>query len=191
MAGMSHATAADLRSARRVLIQGVTGSGKSTAAARIGRALGLPVHLADEEIGFLPASEAVWTNREPDQMRAIAAEITAEPGWVLDASYSSFRDIVLERADIVVGLDYPRWLSLSRLLRRTAGRLRDRTPVCNGNRETLRQTLGGESIIVWHFQTFADKRATMRDWAEDPTGPPTILVDGPGRLDALIAQISS
>ncbi|WP_257477536.1 adenylate kinase [Acidipropionibacterium jensenii] len=191
MAGVSHATAADLSSARRVLIHGVTGSGKSTAAARIGRVLGLPVHLADEEIGFLPASEATWTNREPDDMRTIAAEIAERPEWVLDAAYGCFRDMLVERADVVVGLDYPRWLSLSRLLRRTAARLRDRTPVCNGNRETLRQTLGKHSIIAWHVQTFAKKRATMRSWAEDPAGPPTILVSSPDQLDALIAAVSA
>lgn len=56
MVGMPTATASDLGRARRVLIHGATGSGKSTAAARIGRILDLPVHLADEEIGFLPAS---------------------------------------------------------------------------------------------------------------------------------------
>lgn len=190
MADVSRALSTDLRNARRVLIHGVTGSGKSTAASRIGEALGLPVHLADEEIGFLPATEAPWTNRDPDDMRRIAARIVAEPAWVLDSSYGAFRDIILERTDAVIGLDYLRWLSLTRLLRRTARRLRDRTPVCNGNRETLRQTLGRDSIIAWHCQTFAAKRATMRAWARDPAGPPTIVVSSPAELDALIQTIS-
>ena len=38
---------------RRILVYGVTGSGKSTAAARLGAVTGLPVHLADE-LTWLP-----------------------------------------------------------------------------------------------------------------------------------------
>ncbi|AMS04878.1 adenylate kinase [Acidipropionibacterium acidipropionici] len=190
MVGMPTATASDLGRARRVLIHGATGSGKSTAAARIGRILDLPVHLADEEIGFLPASQAVWTNRPAEEMRRIAGSIAAEERWVLDSSYGAFRDQVLSRADVVIGLDYPRWLSLARLLRRTAGRIRDGRLVCNGNRETLREQLSRDSIIVWHFTSFARKRATMRAWAADPAGPPTILVSGLAELERLIAAIS-
>lgn len=186
---MPHATAEDLKRARRVLIHGATGAGKSTAAYRIGDVLALPVHLADEEIGFLPASQAVWTNREPEDMRAIATQITADDRWVLDSSYGAFRDVVLARTDVVVGLDYPRWLSLGRLARRTAARIRDGRRICNGNHETLRQLFSRDSIIVWHFTSFARKRRTMRAWAEDPAGPPTILVGGPADLDELIAAI--
>lgn len=187
---MPLATAEDLKHARRILIHGATGAGKSTAAYRIGDALALPVHLADEEIGFLPACQAVWTNREPEDMCRIAAGIVAGDGWVLDVSYGAFRDVVLARTDVVVGLDYPRWLSLARLARRTADRIRDGRLVCNGNRETLRELFSRDSIIVWHFTSFARKRRTMRTWAEDPAGPPTILVGGPADLDELIAAIS-
>lgn len=190
MAGMSSAASQDLKHAHRVLIHGATGAGKSTAAFRIGEILDLPVHLADEEIGFLPASQAAWTNRTPEEMRRIAAGIAAQNRWVLDSSYGAFRDEVLPRADVVIGLDYPRRLSLARLIGRTAGRLRDGRLVCNGNRETLRQTFSRDSIIVWHFTSFARKRRTMRAWAGDPSGPPTILVRRPDEFDALIAAIS-
>jgi adenylate kinase family enzyme len=190
MADVSRAISTDLKNARRVLIHGVTGSGKSAAAFRIGEALGLPVHLADEEIGWVPAAEAPWTNREPEEMRRTAARIAAEPGWVLDSSYGAFRDIVLERTDVVIGLDYPRRLSLFRLTRRTVRRLWNRTPICNGNWETLRQVFSRDSIIAWHFRSFAGKRATMRAWARDPAGPATIVVSGPAELDALIQAIS-
>lgn len=186
---MPLATAHDLKHARRILVHGVSGSGKSTAADRIGAALGLPVHLADEEIGFLPAAEAVWTNREPDDMRRIAAQIAAGDRWVLDTTYDSFRDVVMARVDVVIGLDYPRWRSLARLSRRTAGRIRDGRLVCNGNRENLTNLFSRESIIAWHFKTFSQRRATMHAWAENPAGPPTILVSRPAEFDALIEAI--
>ncbi|AXE38395.1 adenylate kinase [Acidipropionibacterium virtanenii] len=190
MGAVPIATAEDLTHATRVLIHGATGAGKSTAAARIGQILDLPVHLADEEIGFLPASQAVWTNRPPEEMRRIAARVASGDRWILDSSYGAFRDEILPRAEVIIGLDYPRWLSLARLLRRTATRVRDGRLICNGNRETLRQQFGRDSIIVWHFSSFARKRRTMRGWAQDPAGPPTILVSGPAELEQLIAAIS-
>lgn len=51
---MPPATVDDVQRAKRVLVYGVTGSGKSTAAVVIGARLGLPVHLADDEFGWLP-----------------------------------------------------------------------------------------------------------------------------------------
>ena len=77
----------------------------------------------------------------------------------------------LARPDLIVALDYPRWLSLSRLLRRTFMRALDRQPVCNGNAETWRLAFSGESIVAWHFRSFARKRRRIRDWAAELGGP--------------------
>ncbi|BCW70380.1 hypothetical protein NicSoilB8_14240 [Arthrobacter sp. NicSoilB8] len=52
-----------------------------------------------------------------------------------DSAYGGWRDLVLARAELVVALDYPRWLSLSRLVRRTVRRIVTGPVVCNGNRE--------------------------------------------------------
>ena len=46
-------------------MHGVTGSGKSTAAVALGRALVLPVHLVDEEFGWLPG----WVQRPAEEQR--------------------------------------------------------------------------------------------------------------------------
>jgi adenylate kinase family enzyme len=146
---------------RRILVYGVTGSGKSTAAMRIGGATGLPVHLADE-LTWLPG----WEPVDPETQRERFAAITATDAWVLDTAYSSWSDLVLGRCELVVGLDYPRWRSLGRLLRRTVIRIVDRRPVCNGNVETVRSALSRDSIIVWHFHSFARKRARLQAWAD-------------------------
>ena len=60
------------------------------------------------------------------EQRAFGAAIAAQDCWVLDSAYGGWRDLVLARAELVVALDYPRWLSLSRLVRRTARTDRDR-----------------------------------------------------------------
>jgi len=145
---------------RRILVYGVTGSGKSTAATRLGAVTRLPVHLADE-LTWLPG----WVPVDTETQRETFAAIAASDAWVLDTAYSSWLDLVLPRCELVVALDYPRWRSLAQLLRRTAVRIVDRRPVCNGNVETLRGAVSRDSIIAWHFRSFTRKRDRVEEWS--------------------------
>ena len=89
----------------------------------------------------------------------------------------------------MVALDYPRWFSLQRLVRRTLARLVDRRPVCNGNVETWRQALGGDSIIRWHFRSFARKHDRVVTWEADPNAPMVLRFTRPADLDRWIASL--
>lgn len=168
---------------RRILIYGVAGTGKSTAAARLSRITGIPWHSVDDEIGWLPASEAPWTNRTEEDMKAIAEDIAARDEWILDSAYRQFREPVLARVELVVGLDYSRVFSFGRLVRRTFLRVKDRTPACSGNIETLRRALSNDSILLWHFRSFPGKRARIRAWADDPSAPPVLVFRKSAELD--------
>ncbi|MBO0745133.1 MAG: adenylate kinase [Candidatus Dormibacteraeota bacterium] len=154
------------RMPERILFYGVTGSGKTTYAARLAEKTALPWYSVDDLTW-----ERHWTPVPLDEQRRRIAEICARERWILDTAYGQWLDIPLARAQLIVALDFPRWVSLSRLLRRTAARVVDRRPICNGNRESLRNALSRESIIVWHFRSFRRKRARMRAWAADPGGP--------------------
>ncbi|HSP05201.1 MAG TPA: hypothetical protein VLR27_16975 [Acidimicrobiales bacterium] len=166
-------------SARRILLFGVTGSGKTTLARSVGARTGIPWHSADDELGWLPG----WVERPTDEQRKIAERITSGDAWILDTAYSRWRDLVMARVELVVALDYPRWRSLSRLLRRTARRVVRRELVCNGNRETLRRALSRDSIIAWHFRTFREKRAHIDRWMADPAGPRIVRLRSPAETD--------
>jgi len=171
----------------RVLFYGVTGSGKSSAARAYARATGLPEFSADDDIGWLPG----WQQRTVEEQRGIAAGIAARDRWVLDSAYGVWRDVVLPRAELVVGLDYPRWLSLARLVRRSLRRALTREPVCNGNHETLARLFDEDSILRWHFRSFTRKRQVMRGLQADPGMPPVILFRHPRELDAWLTQLSA
>ncbi|MET8997767.1 adenylate kinase [Amycolatopsis sp. NPDC004169] len=159
----------------RIVVYGVTGSGKSTLAARIAERTGLPYHSADD-ICWQPG----WVGTPDDEQRRLVAEVCGEPRWVLDAVYSKWQDVVLPRAELIVGLDYPRWLSLSRLVRRTFVRAVTRRRICNGNVESFRQVFSTDSIIRWHFASFARKRDRIRAWAAEPPGPAVVRLTSPG-----------
>lgn len=167
--------------ARRILVYGVTGAGKSTAAQKIARRTGLPLTLVDE-LTWQPG----WVLVPEDVQREQFAAIAAQESWVLDTAYSSWLDVVLPRADLVVGLDYPRWFSLQRLLRRSVMRAIDQRPVCNGNTESLRALTSRDSILGWHFSSFRRKRERMRAWASTTSAPEVLLFSRPRELDAWI-----
>jgi adenylate kinase family enzyme len=171
---------------QRVLVYGVTGSGKSTLAHRVAARLRLPYVEVDEltwEPGWVPVPDEV-------QRQRITA-VCAGDEWVLDHAYGKWLDVPLARADLVVGLDLPRWVSLSRLLRRTFGRMIRRTPICNGNVETFRETfLRRDSILLWHFKSFARKRARIRRWATDPDVPALVVLRSATEVERWVASLS-
>lgn len=170
--------------ARRILIYGVTGSGKSIAAQKIAALRHLPCHLVDELTW-----EQGWTPVDPDEQRRRFTAITKQDEWILDGAYSGWLDVVMARAQLVIGLDYPRWFSLLRLLRRTAARIVDKRPVCHGNFDTIRNALGRDSIVRWHFRSFVRKRTRLHTWAATPEGPPVLLFQRSAALNGWIASL--
>jgi len=158
--------ATDLRNASRILVYGVTGSGKSTLAAKISSATGIPWHSVDD-LTWEPG----WTEVPIDEQRRRIEAICRREEWILDSGYSKWLDIPMARVELIVGLDYPRWQSFGRLCRRTVIRMVDRTSICNGNRESLRNTFSKDSLLIWHFTSFKGKRRRIRAWEADPVAP--------------------
>ena len=174
-----------ITSLRRILVYGVSGSGKTTLARRISEITGLPWHSVDDEIGWLPN----WVERPRDEQRDLALRLASSERWVLDTAYNRWRDVVLSRTDLIVALDYPRLLSLARLVRRTGKRVVTGELTCNGNRETLRQAFSSESIIAWHFRTFTRKRQQIAAWEVDVSAPPVVRLRTPRMTERWLARL--
>jgi adenylate kinase family enzyme len=168
------------------MVYGVTGSGKSTLARRLAERLALPFHEVDDltwEPGWVPVPDDVQRER--------ITAICAGDAWVLDSAYGKWRDVPLARADLVVGLDLPRLLTLGRLIRRTVTRIARRTPTCNGNVESWRQAfLRRDSIFRWHFTSFARKRARIRAWQTDPDFPALVVLHSTAEIERWLAALT-
>lgn len=97
----------------RVSVIGPPGSGKSTMARCIGAALGLPVVHFDT-LAWLPG----WVERPIPERQALELEAAARERWVIDGNYSATLDARIGRANMIVFLDLPRWLCISRIVKR-------------------------------------------------------------------------
>lgn len=170
---------------KRILVYGVTGSGKTTLARQISETTGLPFHSADDEIGWLPG----WAERPRDEQCDLALRIASSEQWVLDTAYGHWRELVVPRAELIVALDYPRLVSLFRLLRRTTRRVITRELACNGNRESLRMVVSSESIVAWHFRSFSRKRERIAAWEADPHAPPVLRLRSPRMTEEWLAVL--
>ena len=147
---------------RRILIYGVTGSGKTTMAARMSELTGIPWTEVDTltwEPGWVEAQKEIQIER--------IQTICDRDEWILDSAYGKWLDIPLQRVELIIGLDYPRWLSLRRLVVRTLKRIRTGEEICNGNFETWKNHLNSNGLVVWHFKSFARKRERIRKWARE------------------------
>jgi len=103
--------------ARRIVLLGCAGAGKTTLALRLGEAMGAPVICLDA------IWQPGWGPSEVDQFRQILAPAHAADAWISDGNFAmaSF-DIRLPRAELVVWLDRPRvwcaWRAITRTFRR-------------------------------------------------------------------------
>ncbi len=168
----------------RIVIVGVTGAGKSSLAQRVADLTGVPYHPMDD-IFWSPG----WVKAPKPVRMARYTDIAAGERWVVDGLASSSRLALLPRAQLVLALDYPRWLSLARLVRRTARRIRTGEPICNGNRETLRAAVSRESIIGWHFRSFTEVRREVATLEADPAGPTVVRLRSQRATDAWLEEL--
>jgi adenylate kinase family enzyme len=147
--------------ARRVLVVGNSGSGKSTVAARLAVLLDVP-HIEMDALHHGPH----WTEVPDEVMRARVADAVRGDGWVADGNYSRVRDLIWPRAELLVWLDPPLHVILRRLARRTFQRWRGREELWGmaGNRESLRaQFASRDSLFLWALTSHRSRRRRYQE----------------------------
>lgn len=100
---------------RRICIMGPSNSGKSTLAAAISRARGLPpIHL--DQLRHLPHTD--WQLRSEEAFVALHDTALLGESWVMEGNYTAALPQRLARATGLIVLDVPMVTSLVRYLRR-------------------------------------------------------------------------
>lgn len=111
----------------RYLVIGPSGSGKTTVAKTIADRCGLPLIELDA-LYFGPN----WVPRLSFEDE-VATRVQSQ-FWVIDGNYPSVRELLWSRANVVVWLDLPRWLTEWRIVCRSLSRWIHQTELY-GNRE--------------------------------------------------------
>ncbi|OCP26388.1 MULTISPECIES: AAA family ATPase [unclassified Ensifer] len=103
------AIAADhIRSARRMLVVGCSGGGKSTLSQKLCGHLDLAYISIDRDILWLPG----WVQRDRAEQRQRIVERIAGDRWIMDGTNPSTFDVRVPRSDIVIWVRMPRLLCI-------------------------------------------------------------------------------
>jgi len=153
---------------RRVSVVGNSGSGKTTFARRLARALDVSFVELDA-IHHLPG----WQPIDPDEFVVRVTELAGDESWVIDGNY---RTVVVDgpvwqRADTVVWLDLPRRTVMRQVVVRTLRRTVTREELWNGNREPLRNLWRWdprENIVRWSWTQHAKYTRRFESAMADP-----------------------
>ena len=128
----------------RVLVDGMTGAGKSTFARALAARTGLPVIHLDLHYwkpGWVRPSDGEWRERQRTLLDGEA--------WIIDGNYNETLPLRLERAETVFVLDTPWWLCASRAfmrgLRKPGGEMPD------GCEDSRSRRLRDEWGAVWRI----------------------------------------
>jgi adenylate kinase family enzyme len=136
-----------LRQARRIMVIGCSGGGKSTLSRKLAAALDLPNHSMDREIFWLPN----WVERPRAEQRGILSEIVKADRWLLDGTNPSSFDIRLPRTDLVIWVRLPRWRCLLGVYKRASRHVgRHRPEMADG---CVEQWPDREFLsYIWNFE---------------------------------------
>ena len=150
---------------QRIYILGSSGSGKTTLA----KSLAQKFNLNRTELDSL-YHQSKWTQLDVSNFRAQVQEIVLQENWVIDGNYSVVRDLVLNRCDTIVCMDYSRSFVMRRLLRRTFSRIWNRTELWNGNREHfwfLFHPNKEKNLLLWAWTTHKRRHLQMAELLKD------------------------
>jgi adenylate kinase family enzyme len=122
---------------KKVLIIGCGGAGKSTLAKKMGLLTGLPVIHLDQYYW-----KANWVASTPSEWEKRVQQLVQQPAWIMDGNYGGTMDSRIAQADTLIFLDYPSWLCLLRVLKRTVRYWRQTRP---------EMTAGCQERFSWPF----------------------------------------
>ena len=137
-----------IKDVNRISVIGGSGSGKTTLADNLGKVLGFPVYHIDAR-NYLEN----WEERDKKERDKIILEKTCESRWIIDGTYRTTLQQRLEKADLIIYLDYSSLAQIKGVIGRyfkTKGKER---PEIHGCKERL-----SLDFFLWVLNWRKDKR---------------------------------
>jgi len=137
---------------KRIVVIGVTSSGKSTLAENLANRFGMNFIELDA-LHWEPG----WQEAPLDVFRARVTEATRSEKWSVAGNYHVVRDLIWPQAEAVIWLDYSFLTVLWQLTRRTFHRWWTQELLWGTNREPLSKHFklwSDDSLFHWLFKTY-------------------------------------
>ena len=137
---------------KRVIVVGVTSSGKSTLAERLAKRFDSS-YIELDALNWEPN----WQAAPLEVFRARVQEATRAERWIVAGNYHTVRDLIWPQAEAVIWLDYSIWRVLWQLTCRSLQRWWTRELLWGTNREPLWthfKLWSKDSLYNWLFRTY-------------------------------------
>jgi adenylate kinase family enzyme len=172
--------------ARRVLVAGASGAGKTTLAARIAAVTGAP-HTEIDGLYW----RAGWTANE-DFAPEVEA-LVAGDSWVTEFQYRQVLPLLADRADLLVWLRPPRPVVLLRVVRRTLRRRLRRELLWGVNLEPPLRTIlsDRDHIVRYAVRSFRTTEERIRAALLRNPELPVVQVRSQRDVERLLARLDA
>ena len=97
----------------KILVIGSAGSGKTTFSRLLSKKLNLPLIHLDKEYW-----KAGWVKPEHNEWVEKVSAILVNDKWIIDGNYGSTLEMRVEKADMIIFLDFKRLVCVSGVLKR-------------------------------------------------------------------------
>jgi adenylate kinase family enzyme len=139
----------------KIIVIGTSGSGKSTIAKKLSKQFSLK----DIELDALYWGPNWTACPLPEFSSKIENAKKNTKGWVIHGNYNKVRNFTWQDATDVIWLDYPKWLVMYRVIKRSILRILKNESLWSENKETFYKTfMTKDSIILWSWNTYHKRK---------------------------------
>lgn len=171
---------------KRIAIVGTSGAGKTTVAKKLSRKLNIPAYELDN-LYWLPG----WQSTDWSIFAEKVSSIVEKDSWIICGNYSKVREIIWDKADMIIWLDYSFLLCFIRSLLRSIKRIFTKQQCCNGNYETISRTFFSKnSILLWIIKSHSrHKKSYASAFLEERYNKKVLVrVSSPKQLAAVLSK---
>lgn len=150
---------------KRIIVVGVTSSGKSTLSQKLAKQLKYP-HIQLDQLFW----KKNWTESADQEFFRSIELATHKPHWIVDGNYARTNHITWPLADTVIWINLPLWVTLYQNITRSIKRAVYRKELWpnTGNKESLTRMFSKDSIVLWLFKTYSSNKKRYAKRLNDP-----------------------
>lgn len=150
---------------KKIIVVGVTGSGKSTLSKKLSEKLNIP-YIQLDSLFWKPK----WEGSSDAEFFEKIEKAINQPGWVVDGNYNRTNHLTWKEADTVIWIDFPFWLTFYQNVSRSIMRALVRKELWKGtgNRESFLRMFSKDSVVLWLFKVYWKQGARYQERMDDP-----------------------